>query len=306
MAATRMMNRNLWRVYEHEYDPDVLERFRQQLSGYYSVLFWIEGDDQWFELTNEGSTVLLDDILSRFHITRTPGIQGARNVTAGLDDIGMRLYPVDHDHMQQSLDQNCFHITVLRNEVASDPENYADEPVVSRAPHPYQHTVSGPESDPAFYTYSNAQPNTTSYEASDHSLLAVSGPESDPGFYMHSNAPINSSAQMSAASSRGSMPDYDDVSTGAPFYTTYPSSRDGHNPDEYDAQGDPLRSPLYVQLLEPPVWPPPRMSPEEIEYLRQQRFSSSEYTESEWSDTYPHADPAAEPSADPDPGYHTT
>lgn len=246
--------------------------------------------------------------------------------------------------MQRSLDQNCSHITVLRNEVASDPENYADEPVVSRAPHPYQYTVSGPESDPALYTYSNAQPNTTSYEAphrtlltasgpesnpgfythpnaqisttsyeaSDDALLAVSDPESDPGFYMHSNAQIHSSAQMSATSSRESRPDYDDVSPGAPVNTLYPSSRDRHDPEEYDLQGDRLRSPSYVQLLEPPVWPPPHMSPEEIEYLRQQRFSSSEYTESEWSDTYPHADPSADPGADPDPdpdpdaGYHTT
>lgn len=241
--------------------------------------------------------------------------------------------------MLRSLDRNCFHITVLRDEIASDPENYADEPVLSQAPHPYQLTVSGPQSDPAFYNYSNAQPVTTSYEASNPSLLAisgpgsnlglythpnaqinttsyedhnpalvaVSGPESNPGFYLHSNAQINSSAQMSAAaSSRGSRPDYDDVSPGAPYYTLYPSSRDGHNPDEYDAQGNPLRSPSYVQLLPEPVWPPPRMSPEEIdERLQQQFHSSSEYTESEWSDTYPHGDQGADPGPDPDAGYYT-
>lgn len=212
------------------------------------------------------------------------------------------------DYMQRSLDRNCFHITVLRDEVASDPENYADEPVVSQAPHPYQLTVSGPASNPGFYAHENAQINTTSYEDYNPALVAVSGPESDSGFYMHSNAQINSSAQMSAAaSSRGSRPDYEDVSPGAPYYTTYPSSRDGHNPDEYDAQGDPLRSPSYVQLLPEPVWPPPHMRPEEIdESLRQQFHSSSEYTESDWSDTYPHGDPGADPGPDPDAGYHTT
>lgn len=95
MAATRMMNHNLWRVYEQEYDQNVLEQFRQQFSYYDSVLFWIEGDDEWLELINPGSQILLDDILSRFDVSRTPSIQGTRDVTAGLSDTGMRLRPVD-------------------------------------------------------------------------------------------------------------------------------------------------------------------------------------------------------------------